>query len=369
MLKGNGYGTQGRQWIHFKNCVLRKTFETVADSGEQLINRRDSLGWLDTNSWDFEDCIIEIGYGYFMTQGRTGSQYNLVIKNTSIYSKLASSSDNLIKSFGGSVDTKNIWTNYPGPMGINIDNDSMQNIINSLQNDLRYLKSSVMGQTVPIYDSAPTSPNLGDKYYNSVDNKVYVCTNVGKSTRISINYNYAMNGAPYTLKQTLVFDDDEQIEFDFNNVSSLEELKEVFIQTLEDAGYTSGNIRASTWSNGIYNIYDSGSIHRLLVTSKKNGDFVNLHVTDPSDNNPFKSLYSSWGTTYNYQLGHGQAPTWEESDSGGLVSDVSKLNLSVADLINRVTALENAGNGADDGTVSNGDGSGTGTEPTGEPVG
>lgn len=353
MLKGNGYGVMGRQWIHFRRCTLRKTFESVASSGEQKIGSREMLAWMDTNSWEFSDCIIDIGYGYLFTQCGGGYQ-NLVIRNTAIYSKLATADSPLVKGFSGPCDTHNIWTNYPGAIGFNTENDKNTKAIEDLGALINNLYEQLTGssEVVPAYSSAPTMPAVGDKYRNTTDGKTYVCTALGKATRLGINLNAAMTGAPYTTEQTVTFNELESVTFSFDNISSLDDLKDTITAQCEAAGYIngSGKIKSSTWGIGLYYIYTSGSSVYLILTSKQQGNFTGASISGKASDMPLKGFTAS-GTSQVYQCGPGSDPTWEETTNGGILASLAALN-------DRVTALENTGGN----TADNGGGSGAGTE-------
>lgn len=332
MLRGNNYGMHGRQWIHFHNCVMRKTFETQSNAN-QIVARNALLG-LQTNSFEFDNCLIEIGYGSFIGSVSGGTENNLIIHDTSIYSKLASASVPLVAGYSGSVDTQRVWTNYPGPIGLPLDNDATQLRMRSMEDSIANIFLQLLGtdDPMPAYPSAPSTPAVGDKYYDTAVGKAYECTATGTPTRVSIRCNYALSGAPFTAQHTLAFNRLESVTFDFSNVTSVEEMEAVITTTLEEAGYTEGTGRLS--SPGVYVLYASSDAHFLLVTSKQQGDFADsLSVSGMGDDKPFLRLYATWGSNA-YQNGHGSAPSWQEISTGGLTAQV-------ADLIDRVNALEN----------------------------
>ncbi|MBR7066528.1 MAG: hypothetical protein IKI36_07545 [Prevotella sp.] len=329
MLRGNN-DTLGRQWIHFRNCVLRKTYETQSDTS--TIKAREYLLGLYAASFELEDCLVETGYGSFIGSASAGGENSLIIRNTSIYSKLDSANKPFVQSFSGSAETRNIWTNYPGHLGIDLDHDSLQLKLWSIDKRIANLFFQLMGSDyVPALTQAPDTPIIGDRYYNINDGKTYLCTNAGMATKMSIRI--YVSTFPYTNSHSFSFSNGETIEAQVNAAENKEAVADAIIGACMESGYalvtTSGIITTTSWPPGKVMRYDdsSGNIY-VLITSKAAGNFE--RSISPNTNTTTKLKDHGYSA---YSSGNGANPTWGETATGGLTA-------RVADLEARVAALE-----------------------------
>lgn len=320
----------GRYWIHFRDCVIEKTAEVVADSSI-VVEPREWLIQAVSASLELDNCLIFLGYGYFAEFNITYTDAKLIINHCSFYSKLKTATNNLFGHFNGTVeDSKDNWTNYPLLGPVNLGNNRIKKEIQDIQNILN-------DETLEESASAPISPDLGDKYYDTTLDKGQICTNVGAPTRFGINLNPNTQETAYNVTHVVTFNSLESISFTFSGITTYSEVKQAIDTVMSNNGYAKVT-SVHNLVNGTYMIHDSGNDHALIICSKTRGAFYDGEhtsdiVTNTSSSAPFKQL-NTIGTSTIKSV-QGTNPTWSDYDPTGLIA-------KVADLITRVEALENA---------------------------
>ncbi len=367
IVRGDNYSA-GRCWIRFSRCSFIKKFDKFISA----------LNWNNSNyavlvkrsSWAFEDCTVNIRNGYFIEKG--SPCYKVVLTGTTVLSTRSSATNYYLvggaSAYPGEVEVSDFHSNYPGPLGFTLPDDGSSqtaspsadteliDTIGEMRSDIQRISDSVENisdsvgtltdilngtdEDVPSLAEAPDNPAVGYKYRNTTDGKTYECTQAGRATKLAVQLNTAFAGVlPENGRQTLVFNADEQVVFDFTGATSLEDVQSIITSTCAAAGYVNRSIPVAAYQPGSFTLYASGASKYLIITSKQPGNFENTVAITPEGSSDAGSYpmwrLRQWSTTNAYDSYKGLDVLWAETiGATGLVQLVS----SIAE---RLTALEN----------------------------
>lgn len=392
----------GRCWYHFEGCTLKRKFDKFMSHSDQGLVDSNYIINEKSSSWEFKDCEIYTREGVFMV--KSSSPHGLIFDGVNIHSTRTTQSNKYLvgrdAAFNGNITVSNFWTNYLGPLGFTLPDDGssqddsgsgtsaeVMEMLETMRTDIGRISTVVDGvyatlngtgdDNIPSAASAPSSPSVGDKYYNTTDGKTYECTTVGKPILLSYKLNPSFAGTlPSGNKQTITINDGETIEFDFTGATTYAEVVEIIETTLQSEGYTEATFNSTTRTPGKYTIVPDGNNRFLVLTSKSNGDYDSPALSTAENSSyPIIKLNivlsdGEWRQRYSSDCYHGIDAVWEETTgSVGLIQLVSSIAERLTTLEGQtryigqrtLTQEEMEEAGLDD----NGEGSGTPTEVMG----
>lgn len=305
IINGPTYGNF-RQWWHFNNCAFIKKFDIYCNKN-QLAASGHVIA-LNQGSFDFTNCYFYTRNGVVAAPEGSGKDSNVKYINVRVdttkttglaehlFSANIASASNKPSGYKNVV-AKNISTNYKGVLGVIVDEKEEKE------------------EDCPIRVSAPWNPKVGDKYYNITTGKRYICTAVGYPEVACITLNSSGTGAPWTGTQTLKFDDDEIITFNFDSIAGSVSAEVEILKALEKQGYSvymESNTALAAGHASKPGSYCKHGNYVWYIVSKKQGNLTPslTLINSTAANNPIKSIRPTTGDTpksYN-----GTDPVWEE---------------------------------------------------------
>lgn len=340
LLFGNTNNVGGRLTMHFSDCIFNKSFTQMASREASVSSMvyQTCLYNETYKKWEFIRCTFNLGLGTLCSQGTYRHTFIDCIINSDVTPYTHRSlfgydvqNSTVIKQsggFDGVVYMKGCTNNYPGPLGFT-NNYKGDLLPKSNETEIAMIKKLFLGVDgdIPFRTTPLENPSEGDMYFDVINGVLKRCVTAGEPATCGFNVNSDLT-SPVTATQTLTFNEYESITFNFNNVTTFDEIRWTIAKKLEELGYRASDNVGDNREPGTYFLWYSGS-YIVTVTSKTQ---TTIPFQDGYANcvSPAGSAYpiknTGRNTSYSYGSVQGVNPVWETvSLTGGLVHRVEAL--------------------------------------------
>jgi hypothetical protein len=303
----------------------------------------------ESRKMEYVRCVFNLGMGTFCSNAIVEYKHTLIdcIINSDIkgYTYRALFGHDSIQQsgqsggYGGVVYMKDCINNYPGSLGFT---NSYKGDILPKDNEaeLKMIKRLFLGIStdVPFRTTPIENPEQGDMYFDVSNSVLKRCTTAGQVATCGFTLNSNLS-SPVTVVETVTLNENEVITFNFNNVSSVDELRNVVVKRLEELGYRASKKTFSEREPGTYQAWHSGSWIITITSKYQTALAVRESTPTPGVTKYYANCVSPSGSSYPittsgrefsdvyaYNSVQGTNPVWEDVMlNNGLIYRIEQL--------------------------------------------